>query len=140
MIGNDELLAHAQHALESAYAPYSKFKVGAALLAGKSREDNHPKIYTSANIENVSFAVTCCAERIAFYRAWMDGGRYYYKIAIMGGRGGTPVDYCPPCGICRQTMREFCDDSFQIIVGKSLVDIKTFTLQDLLPNGFCTLN
>ena len=140
MISNSYLFSQAYNAMTAAYAPYSHCRVGAALVAGISDDESAFEIYTGANIENVSYSASCCAERIAFYCAWMAGCRYFYKIAIVGGINGLPEDFCPPCGICRQTMREFCGDSFQIILGKSPTDLKVYTLQELLPHSFHKLN
>ena len=140
MISNSDLFSQAWDAMAAAYAPYSRFRVGTALAAGISADESVFEIYTGANIENASYFVSCCAERTAFYRAWMAGCRYFYKIAIVGGINGIPEDFCPPCGICRQTMREFCEDSFQIVLGKSPIDMKVYTLQELLPHSFHKLN
>lgn len=92
-----------------AYCPYSGFAVGAALLA-KSGE-----IYTGVNIENAAFTPTNCAERTAFFTAIAKGERDFVAVAIAGGKAGEePEDFCAPCGVCRQVMREFCGDAFAI--------------------------
>ena len=114
-----------------AYAPYSHFQVGAALLAGSG------KIYTGCNIENASYGATNCGERTAFFKAVSEGERSFSAIAIAGGlEGMEPEDYAYPCGICRQVMKEFCSPDFKIIVAKSQEDFLCFTLAELLPHGF----
>ena len=129
-----ELIAHAFEARKNAYTPYSHFKVGAALL-GKNK-----KIYTGCNIESASYSPSNCAERTAFFKAVSEGERDFDCIAIVGGRAereaGT-VDYCPPCGVCRQVMMEFCSpQTFKIILARSEDDYKVYTLKELLPLGF----
>lgn len=104
-----ELLAIAQQARQRAYAPYSHFAVGAALLTKSG------KVYPGCNIENASFGATNCAERTAFFSAVFAGEREFEAIAIVGGPEDTKNHrFCPPCGICRQVMREFCDLDFKI--------------------------
>lgn len=113
------------------YAPYSHFTVGAALLG------NSGKIYTGCNVENASYTPTNCAERTAFFKAVSEGERNFTAIAIAGGKEGkVPSDYCAPCGVCRQVMKEFCKDEFEIFLVKSEKEIKKFTLKELLPEGF----
>ena len=118
------------------YAPYSGFKVGAALLTSEDR------IYTGCNIENSSFTPTICAERTAFFKAISDGETKFKAIAIVGGpEDATELDYCPPCGVCRQVMTEFCDpDEFKIILAKSSLEYKTYSLRELMPFGFTNGN
>ena len=117
----DKLLNCARDALKFSHAPYSNFKVGAALLC------ENGKIYTGCNIENAAFSPTICAERVAFAKALSEGERHFKAIAIT-----TSIDSnCPPCGVCRQVMREFCKDDFQIILKD-----KEFTLKELLPESF----
>lgn len=125
-----ELMEQAVKCRTLAYAPYSGFCVGAALLA----EDG--AVYTGCNVENASFSATCCAERAAFASAVADGRRRFLKIAIAGGRAEqTPERPCMPCGICRQVMREFCADDFEILVSNGGV-LCRYTLGELLPGGF----
>ncbi|BBF43816.1 cytidine deaminase [Lachnospiraceae bacterium KM106-2] len=123
------LLNYAIQAREHSYAPYSKFKVGAALLA----EDD--SIYLGCNIENAAYTPTNCAERTAFFKAVSEGQHNFKKIAIVGGSNKLIVT--PPCGVCRQVMLEFCDPSkFEIILGTSKKDLKKYTLQELMPAAF----
>lgn len=113
------------------YAPYSHFTVGAALLSESG------KLYTGCNIENAAFTPTNCAERTAFFKAVSEGEREFSAIAISGGKEGEePDDYCAPCGVCRQVMKEFCKEDFKIILVKNENEWKTFTLGELLPEGF----
>ncbi len=115
-----ELLELARAARELAYAPYSHFRVGAALLTGSG------KTYVGCNIENAAYSATICAERTAFCKAVSEGEREFVMIAIAGD-----CDPCPPCGVCRQVMREFCGDSFVI-----LTESGRNTLGELLPHSF----
>jgi cytidine deaminase len=127
-----ELAQAAIDARETAYVPYSGFAVGAALLTKSG------KIYKGCNIENAAYGPSNCAERTAFFKAVSEGEREFAAIAIVGGRQGEPIgDYCPPCGVCRQVMMEFCDpQTFRIILPKSAQEWKTYSLGELLPLGF----
>lgn len=117
--------------LKFSYAPYSRFKVGAALLA------KNGKVYGGCNIENVAFSPSNCAERTAFFRAIAEGVKDFDAIAIVGGKDGILTDYCAPCGVCRQVMSEFCSPSeFKIVLAVSETDFKVYTLSELLPLGF----
>ena len=97
----EKLLELAIHAMEKAYAPYSGFKVGAALLCADGT------VYQGCNIENASYSPTNCAERTAFFKAIYAGHRDFTAIAVCGGKDGEITGYFPPCGVCRQVMREF---------------------------------
>ena len=124
------LIKKATEARARSYAPYSDFSVGAALLCADG------SIYTGANIENSSFTPTICAERVAFFSAIHDGHREFNAIAIVGGKSGMDADkHCPPCGVCRQVMSEFCKGDFQIILG-SEEESFILTLDDLMPHRF----
>ncbi len=127
-----ELICKALEARQKAYAPYSGFMVGAALLCKDGR------IFTGCNIENASYGATNCAERTAFFKAVSEGYREFTAIAIAGGRReAQSLEYCAPCGICRQVMSEFCDpDAFLVILPRSEEDYKSYTLGQLLPLGF----
>lgn len=117
--------------LSFAYAPYSGFQVGAALLTKEG------KMYTGCNIENAAYSPTNCAERTAFFKAVSEGERQFQAICIVGGKNGILTDYTAPCGVCRQVMMEFCNpDSFQIILAKDRETYKIFSLRELLPMGF----
>lgn len=118
-------IKEAFEAKETAYAPYSNFKVGAALLCSDGR------VYKGCNIENSSYPVTVCAERVAFGNAIADGNRDFKAIVITGGD-----DYCYPCGMCRQTLAEFADGDFKIVLAKSENETKVYKLSELLPESF----
>lgn len=126
-----ELIAKAIEMTKAAYAPYSHFHVGAAVLAASG------KMYAGANVENASYGAACCAERNAIFQAVLAGERRLLAIAVAGGKNGVITDYCAPCGICRQVMREFADPkSCAVYIAKSPTDYKTFTLEALLPESF----
>lgn len=128
---NKELVKEALAAREMAYVPYSHFAVGAALLTKEG------KIYRGCNIENAAYTPTNCAERTAFFKAVSEGEREFAAIAVVGGPAGKPpVDFCYPCGVCRQVMAEFCSDDFIVLVGKSEDEIEENTLIDILPHTF----
>lgn len=125
------LVARALEMVPRAYAPYSRFQVGAAVLAESG------KIYGGANVENASYPAGVCAERNAIAHAVASGERRLAAIAICGGKDGAITGYCAPCGICRQTMREFCDpEEFRVIVARSTSDYKVYSLDQLLPESF----
>lgn len=128
------LIEKAFEAREFAYAPYSNFKVGAALLA------ENGKIYTGCNIENASYTPSNCAERTAFFKAISEGVKKFRAIAVVGGQADTKegeFNYTTPCGVCRQVMMEFCSpEDFKIIVAKSATDYLEYRLEELLPLGF----
>ena len=125
----EQLATMAKEAMEYSYSPYSGYRVGAALLCRDG------SIYTGCNVENASFGATNCAERTAFFKAVYDGHRDFVAIAVVGGKDGVITGAFPPCGVCRQVMREFCTDDFEIyLVTES--DIKTYTLGQLLPASF----
>ena len=98
-----KLIREAIRVLPKSYVPYSHFHVAAALLC------KDQSIYTGINIENAAYTPTVCAERSAFFRAVNEGKREFEAIVICGGKDGILTDYCAPCGVCRQVMREFCD-------------------------------
>ena len=128
---DQKLIAFALEAMRQAYAPYSGFWVGAALLTEGGR------IYQGCNIENAAYTPTNCAERTAFFKAVSEGERSFSAICIVGGKNGRPVDYTAPCGVCRQVMMEFCDpETFRIILAKDETDYRVYRLSELLPMGF----
>lgn len=126
-----ELMGQALEARNHAYAPYSHYAVGAALLTAGG------KIYQGCNIENATYGATNCAERTAFFKAVSEGEREFAAIAIAGGpEGEEPSDYAAPCGICRQVMHEFCGEDFQIFLVKNTLEYKEFRLAEMLPFAF----
>jgi cytidine deaminase len=126
-----ELMELAIEARKYAYAPYSGELVGAALLS----EDG--EVFKGCNIENAAYSPSNCAERTAVFKAVSSGVRSFLAIAVAGGRGGSVSGMYPPCGVCRQVLREFCPDpsKFRIILGKP-DDLRIFTLEELLPESF----
>lgn len=131
----EELIKLAINTLKYAYVPYSNFRVAAALLA------KNGKVYTGCNIENASFTPTNCAERTAFFKAVSEGVMEFESIVIVGGKNGELTEICPPCGVCRQVMMEFCDPKqFQIILATSFDNYKVLTLEEMLPYGFGPTN
>ncbi len=125
-----ELFLIAIKEMEKSYSPYSGCKVGAALLC------KNGKVFTGVNIENAAFSPTICAERVAIFKAISEGEKEFSKIAVVGGKDGIINGVFAPCGVCRQVLREFCDDDFTIIMGESDEEYKIVTLKDLLPLSF----
>jgi len=128
-MNHEELARLAKKAMEKAYAPYSGYRVGAALLAKSG------KVYLGCNIENASFSPTICAERTAFAKAVSEGEREFVAIAVAGGKDGVVESVFPPCGVCRQVMQEFCQPDFMIFMVKSH-GVEQITLGELLPLAF----
>ncbi|WP_026666041.1 cytidine deaminase [Butyrivibrio sp. FC2001] len=131
----DELVELALEARQMAYTPYSHFKVGAALMTKEG------KVYKGCNIENASYTPTNCAERTAFFKAISEGEREFEALAIVGGfEDQEKLELCSPCGVCRQVIREFCDDDFKIILltgqedGKNQYEV--YDLTEILPLSF----
>ncbi len=127
-----ELISLAKKAAEKAYVPYSGYTVGAALLTEDGR------VYLGCNIENAAYGPTNCAERTAFFKAVSEGERKFVAIAVVGGKDLDFKDYFTPCGVCRQVMAEFCDESFRVLVGKNGDEYLSLTLGDILPYSFST--
>ena len=125
----EELIEKAKQAMEKAYAPYSDFKVGAALLSADG------SVYTGCNMENAAYSPTLCAERVAFGKAVSEGQRDFVAMAVCGGKNGKIEGLCTPCGVCRQVMAEFCKKDFLVYVADT-EGFETFTLEKLLPNRF----
>ncbi|MBE5942708.1 MAG: cytidine deaminase [Lachnospiraceae bacterium] len=119
-----ELIQMAKNAAEYAYAPYSDFYVGAALLT----EDG--KVFTGCNVENASFGATNCAERTAIFKAVSEGYRSFTKIAIATRNGSVAY----PCGVCLQVMQEFMPNGNVIVEKDDLIE--TYTVKELFPKGF----
>ncbi|MBR3553841.1 MAG: cytidine deaminase [Clostridia bacterium] len=127
---DERLIALAKQAASFAYAPYSGFTVGAALLAESG------KVYLGCNIENAAFGPTNCAERTAFFKAVSEGERSFCAIAIVGRKRGVFDALCPPCGVCRQVMAEFCAPDFRVILGTDSGEPRVYPLAELLPLSF----
>jgi cytidine deaminase len=119
----DDLIQQAGAAREQAYAPYSKYKVGAALLTTGG------KIFRGCNVENAAYGPSMCAERVAVFKAVCEGCREFQAIAIVTENRGAP------CGPCRQVMREFAPN-LVVIIGDTKGNYNVFTLADLLPHSF----
>ena len=129
-MNKETLMEKAKEAMTHAYAPYSGFQVGAALLCRDG------SVYCGCNIENAAYGPTNCAERTAFFSAVYDGHRGFTAIAVCGGKNGVITDFCPPCGVCRQVMREFCTDDFLICLTNGKGEMRSYTLSQLLPQSF----
>lgn len=131
MMSDRELIDLAIEARNNAYTPYSDFKVGAALLSKEG------KVYKGCNIENAAYTPTNCAERTVFFKAVSEGVTDFKAIAIVGGYDKDGLKFCPPCGVCRQVMMEFCEsDKFRILLLDEDDEIKSYLLKDILPFGF----
>ena len=124
------LIKEAVAAREHAYAPYSGFMVGAALLGLSG------KLYRGCNVENAAFGPANCAERTAFFKAVSEGERHFTAIAVAGWPKGGAPGFAYPCGVCRQVMMEFCGPDFKIVTAKSTKKYMAHTLGELFPNGF----
>lgn len=126
-----ELIQKAISAREKSYCPYSGFAVGAALLAESG------EIFTGCNIENGAFTPTCCAERIAFFKAVSGGTRDFVRIVVVGGEMGKGLQRTVPCGVCLQVMLEFCQpEEFEVVLAVSEEEYEVKFLSELLPFGF----
>jgi cytidine deaminase len=129
MIKNDleKLIESAKNVREKAYAPFSEFKVGAAV------ETKAGKIYTGCNVESASYGLTVCAERVAIWKAVSEGEKEFTTIAVVA----DTEELTPPCGVCRQIIWEFCGDvpvTFSNLKGK----VETVQMKELLPRAFDT--
>ncbi|HWC96432.1 MAG TPA: cytidine deaminase [Candidatus Sulfopaludibacter sp.] len=122
---DDPLLSAALAVRENAFAPYSKFRVGAAL------EDADGRIHTGCNVENATYGLTVCAERIAVFKAISEGVRNFRRIAVAAD---TDI-LTPPCGACRQILWEFCGD-IPILLVNTQGKLETYNLKDLFPKPF----
>lgn len=129
---NQQLITLALKARENAYAPYSHFTVGAAVLTKDGL------VYTGCNIENASYGATNCAERTAIFKAVSEGKKEFVKIVIVGGKEGEEImDFAYPCGVCRQVIAEFCNPvEMLVVVAKSETEYIEKTLDELLPLSF----
>lgn len=129
VLTDKELFDIAKSATDSAYAPYSGFRVGAALLC------KNGNIYKGANIENASFSATVCAERTALFNAVVSGEKDFAAVAVAAIDKDSVCVSSPPCGVCRQVLSEFCEKDFKIVFGTD-DSIFSVTLEDLLPHTF----
>ena len=120
------LIEAAKQARERAYVPYSKFKVGAALLTKDG------KVYGGCNIENASYGLCNCAERTALFKAYSEGDDEYAMLAVVADTE-RPV---PPCGACRQVIVELCDPNMPVILANMKGDVQETTVKELLPGAF----
>ena len=126
----EELVEKSIEAMGKAYAPYSGYQVGAALLCADGT------VYTGCNIENATYTPTVCAERTAIFKAVSEGHRDFAAIAVCGGKNGVITGAFPPCGVCRQVMREFCRDDFPVYLVGADASFERCTLSELLPRSF----
>ncbi|MCL2577888.1 MAG: cytidine deaminase [Defluviitaleaceae bacterium] len=125
-----KLAKSALDAMKMSYSPYSKFRVGAALLT------KNGKIYTGCNIESAAYSPTNCAERTALFKAVSEDEREFAAIAISGAPENGEPQYCYPCGVCRQMLNEFFTDDTTVIIVKTSEDYKIHNFGELLPFGF----
>ncbi len=126
-----ELIRMAIAAREKSYCPYSGFAVGAALQAKDG------SIFTGCNIENAAFTPTCCAERVAFFKAVSKGTTDFACIALAGGERGKELQRTVPCGVCLQVMQEFCQpEEFEVVIALSEEEYEIKLLSELYPFGF----
>lgn len=129
-IDEQTLIQAALRARKNAYAPYSGFRVGAALLAQDGT------VYTGCNVECASFSVTNCAERTALFKAVSEGERHFTALAVVGGKDDTPQAEITPCGVCRQALYEFCGGDLIVLMAQDEAHFTRCTLAELLPAGF----
>lgn len=122
----EKLMEFAKEGREKAYVPYSKFKVGAALLTADG------KVYKGCNIENSGYSMTNCAERTAMFKAISEGERDFAAIAIVADTEGP----CSPCGACRQVISEFCAPNMPVYLTNMKGDVQETTVNELLPGAF----
>lgn len=126
MISEDELIDLAKSARQFAHAPYSNFRVGAALLSSDGR------VFTGCNVENSTYGLSMCAERVAIFKAISEGASEISKIAVV-----TDHEHiAPPCGCCRQMIWEFCSDKTEVILANLGGDVRRYRIRDLLPEAF----
>ncbi|MDI9491258.1 MAG: cytidine deaminase [Bacillota bacterium] len=133
----NKLIKQAINASRESYAPYSKYRVGAAIL-GESG-----KIYSGCNVENASYGATICAERTAAVKAVSEGETKFIAIAIHGYselNSSSESEYAFPCGICRQVLNEFCDPTLLVLLVSTENDYLERSLGELLPDGFGPAN
>lgn len=124
----DELFEKAAMVRERAYAPYSKFRVGAAI------EDESGRVHIGCNVENAAYPIGACAEASAIGAMIAEGGKTIRRIAIIGG--GEAIETCTPCGGCRQRIAEFADENTEIILKDGAGHVRRFSVAELLPESF----
>ena len=130
-----KLMSTAIEYRKRSYSPYSGFQVGAALLSADG------EIFGGCNIESASFSPTNCAERTALFKAVSEGVKDFTAIAIVGGKADGELEFCSPCGVCRQALVEFCDPkTFVVYLGTGPDDYKGYLLEELLPYSFTPKN
>ncbi|MGR3765071.1 cytidine deaminase [Rossellomorea sp. NS-SX7] len=125
-MNTEQLIKEAKAAREKAYVPYSKFKVGAALLTKDG------KVYHGCNIENAAYSMCNCAERTALFKAYSEGDKDYSMIAVVADTA-RPV---PPCGACRQVISELCSKDMKVVLTNLKGDVEELTVGELLPGAF----
>ena len=126
----EKLLEYAENARLHSYCPYSGFAVGAPLLTADGR------VFTGCNVENAAFSPTLCAERVAIAKAVSEGETRFAALAIVGGSKEKPGGFCPPCGVCRQLIREFAEDTLPVYLRGEDNGVQRYTLSQLLPVSF----
>ena len=124
-----DLVKYAKEAMKNSYSPYSKYKVGAALIC------KNGKVYTGCNVENHGI-MSICAERVAFTKAISEGKREFDFIVICGGYDINNLEECLPCGYCRQFISEFVSSDFKIYTVDNKENVKEYKMKDLLPYSF----
>jgi len=125
-LSDDELIEQAREARQGAHAPYSNFKVGAAILASDGR------VFTGCNVENSTYSLSMCAERVAIFKAVSEGARELLKIAVVA----DSENLTPPCGCCRQMIWEFAGEETKVILANMIGDIQKFDIKELIPEPF----
>jgi len=126
MISDAELIALAKDARRFAHAPYSNFSVGAALLSSDGR------VFTGCNVENSTYGLSMCAERVAIFKAVSDGSHEISKVVVV-----TDHEHiAPPCGCCRQMIWEFANDQTEVILANLTGDVRSYRIGELLPEAF----
>ena len=126
MITDDDLIVQAKDARRWAHAPYSNFNVGAAVLSSDGR------VFTGCNIENSTYGLSMCAERVAIFKAVSGGASEILKVAVVTDH----EQLAPPCGCCRQMIWEFASDQTEVILANLLGDVRKYLIRDLLPDAF----
>jgi len=130
-----KLMRTAMEYRKRSYSPYSGYQVGAALLSVDG------EIFGGCNIENAAFSPTNCAERTALFKAVSEGKKDFKAIAVVGGKAGESLEFCTPCGVCRQALVEFCNPKeFVVYLGTGTDDYKGYLLEELLPFSFSPKN